>query len=949
MPRDFFHRPTDPQQRYSRITASGPQTLDRTANDALTSSDLVTRAATLLRTVSDAVTSSDTVVGGAADPAFQADSFQNDAFQTAAASNERTASDAVSTSDVASRTGQFLRAASDSVSTSDAVVAVAGARTAADSVTTSDAVSIQIVVARTASDVVSTSDAAAGQLQVQRTAADAVSTSDAVVASRTFARTADDVVSTSDAATRLTAFARTASDTITVAASVGRAFSGSRTAADHLYVGSTTQTLPLPIVGQSAIVIDVEGGSDYFADVVIETARFTSQVNGQPGDGYIRVRDDDGTKSFTVGQRVLLTINGDPVWRGFISSVKRVYVAPALNVTAFGLTRFIDLELVDTNILFQKRIVVDAATPENVYGTLYPAGTDDKVAITDLVTNFLDLTGDNIDTNTYVEAVGTLDPAQASRPWSGGFTWAEAMASIAMIPAGIYYLSPTLVGSNLVYTDDDTATALFGLSDQPDYVTTFGYREMEVLHDGGSLANDVLCWGFGYGSNVPVFARAEDAASQATHGLWQYAQANPGVSVQATVDRIADSILNGSPENLRGRKDDKIAAIVTTYQPGLLPAQKVAFASEVFGYSDTLPVRKMEITFVNPTTPRYVLTLSHDIDAPWGFVDQFMYDLPNTAFPQSRLPGIAFPSTNCAVFDDFERIEVSGWGTASSGYAWTSSGLDSQRLMSVTSGEGRMYWIAATGGSPQGAIPATAGPWVEPSWEMTCRVRIPVVPAAGNYDVFFRVTGFARLDLFIGSPNTVDIGFYADVPVSTSFTWSSGQAYFIRWSYTYNGAERIKIWLTTDPEPATWLAEADTAGVGGPPATAEFDIRTSLALGSNTTDDIFFDNIVFCLGGASTTLVTDPSGRGCETATRLSSTQYQTSRQYVPGTTEVYVDGYRQRPGIAREYTEDTGHTTITFNSPVSSSATVTVCYYISTSISGGVPSGGGLHGQLPG
>jgi hypothetical protein len=200
-------------------------------------------------------------------------------------------------------------------------------------------------------------------------------------------------------------------------------------------------------------------------------------------------------------------------------------------------------------------------------------------------------------------------------------------------------------------------------------------------------------------------------------------------------------------------------------------------------------------------------------------------------------------------FDNFNRTVASGWGTSDLGLAWTASGLDSQRLMSVDGSQGIMSWVTATGGSPQGAIPATAGPWVEPSWEMTARVRIPPVPASGNYDVFFRITNYARLDLFIGSPNTVDIGYYADVPVSTSFTWASGQAYFIRWAYTYNGTERVKVWLTTDPEPAAWLAEANTAGVGGPPATAEFDVRTSLALGSSTTNSIAFDYIDFDYDG----------------------------------------------------------------------------------------------------
>ena len=316
----------------------------------------------------------------------------------------------------------------------------------------------------------------------------------------------------------------------------------------------------------------------------------------------MRVRDDNSTYSFTEGADWLLTIDGDAAWRGFVTTIKRAYIYPAGDVSESGLQRWWDLAGSDLNILFSRRVVFDTGTPTNVEGTQFAAATADTTAITELLTNWLDLSSDDLDTSSDVVHVGDLDPAQKTRAWSGGWNWADAMNSIAMLPAAIYYLRPETgspVGT-LVYCDTETPTAPFGLSDQPNGTTTRGYREMEIVLDGTSLANDVMAWGMGYGSTTPVFIRDQDSTSQTTHGVWQTGSINTGVYKQTTINRIADSILNGSPDNHRGAKDDRPAVQLVTYEPGLLNGHVVSFASEVWGWSYTLPVRQMEITFESP-------------------------------------------------------------------------------------------------------------------------------------------------------------------------------------------------------------------------------------------------------------------------------------------------------------------------------------------------------------
>lgn len=430
-----------------------------------------------------------------------------------------------------------------------------------------------------------------------------------------------------------------------------------------------------------AVVAITVAGVDITDKCLFHTARFVSKVNGIAGTADMRVRDDDSTMSFAIGAKWLLTVDGAAVWSGFVMQVRRVYIFPAMDVAASGLQRFWDLVGSDYNLLFYRRYAVSAADPTLTAGTTFPANTMDSVAIADLVANWLDLSTDSIDTSG-VTTVGAVDPAQRAQAWSAGTAWGDAMAAIAMIPAAIWYLRPSLTGATLVYCDADTATAAFGLSDAPDGTTTKGYREMEITLDGTALVNDALEWGAGYGTNRPVFRRVTDAASVAAHGTWQQGDQRTGVYKQATIDRIADSIVNGSPLHRRGGKDDRTAVTLVTYEPGLLAGDVVNFESTVWSFAGSIPVREMEVSFDAPDAPRYRLMLSSAIDSPWGFYDVAYFRWSTQRLGMSRLPHPVVPSMDgscdCGIFDSFTRTVSGGWGTADAGgsYTWSvSSGL----------------------------------------------------------------------------------------------------------------------------------------------------------------------------------------------------------------------------------------------------------------------------------
>ncbi len=561
---------------------------------------------------------------------------------------------------------------------------------------------------------------------------------------------------------------------------------------------------------------------DVTADVVYATARFQQKVNGAVGEGYMRVRDDASTYSFTAGADWLVLVDGSAAWRGFVMTIRRVYIAPAMDVAESGLQRFIDLYGPDGNVLLTRRVVEKASSPATVEGTQFAANTADTTAITDLLANWLDLSADSIDTSTGVTHVGNLDPAQKTRAWSGGWYWNNAMDTIAMLPGAIYYLRPESGSPHytLVYCDVDTPTSPFGLSDQPNGSTTLGYRQVEIIADGMGLVTDEMAWGFGYGSQVPVFKRITDATALATHGRWQDGRQAFGVYKQATIDRIADSVVYGSPTNHRGAKDDRMAVDLVTYHPGLLAGHVVAFDSQVWGYSDTIPVRQSELTFDAPDSPKWHLLLSHAIDAPWGFFDQFWPQLPRFAFPMPSLPGVpVLPPGGCGcvgnvVFDDFNRtVAAGGWGTATpSGDPWTVFG--SGTAFSVDGSNGLITFSSATG-LVQNSV--AGAPYTLDAWTMTCRFMTPANSNTVHGTIKHNLLGLNEalyLEL-IGPGGDISWG-----GAGYSIAFSPSTWYLLKWDFAITAGDLVmqaKVWQEGTTEPG-WQISIDL-GTGNTPVS----------------------------------------------------------------------------------------------------------------------------------
>ena len=217
-------------------------------------------------------------------------------------------------------------------------------------------------------------------------------------------------------------------------------------------------------------------------------------------------------------------------------------------------------------------------------------------------------------------------------------------------------------------------------------VATIGYRDVEFTSDGTRLTNDHLQWGAGQGSSEMVFSRVEDDDSIAAHGRWQTGELRYDLYCQDSVDRRAETWVYGSPQNRRGGKDNRFFSRVTVREPYFRVADVLVLQSTEFDFSVTVPVRASEITFPTPWDVTCVLTLAHELDAPWStfefWMPQFSWD---PVFPTiGPGPGLDIPpfpdpwppldpcedyGLGCIVEDTFDRSGAS-LGTSDSGHVW---------------------------------------------------------------------------------------------------------------------------------------------------------------------------------------------------------------------------------------------------------------------------------------
>jgi len=578
------------------------------------------------------------------------------------------------------------------------------------------------------------------------------------------------------------------------------------------------------IVSTATIIVDGQNITTYCD---IKRSVFEMHAGPLAGTAKIYVKDVGHTVSIATGSEITLDVHGVRQWGGYVMSITREFAFPVDDTAVPADTpRYFVLDCADYNILFSKRFIVNKAD-ETARVPKYPAGKHDDVIVHDLVANYLNLEGDGL-THTQVYHVGTPQEDNPGSPAVPGMDWATAMKNTALLPGAIFYID---ADKDLVYADVDVANAPFALSDEPNDTTSFGYRDMSIVEDGTMLANDAFVWGTGLGQDSMTFKRYEDETSQSEHGVWQWADYRQDLYKPQSVLKRATTYVDGSTQNNRGHKDPAVTIRCTTSKPGLRAGMKVHFICGIHGYDDIIPIRSMNIRFVNSTDAVYQLVLAHYLDEAW-----------NTAeFPP--LKGEPEQDRHCEqpvctdgtdgtefAYDVFDRPFQYGWGTATIGAVWSSYGPGGAAWQ-VQDNHGWGYQSGASNSSGQAEIRSPSGSnlydYIPDDWVMTAKFKIadkpqPYTNQFSQYLNHYASTSIrlrdATGDQIIGfeirnpyESYTDTITFIRKDRATTNAIqhfWTEGQWYWVKWERSDGGAtNKVQIWPDGSAEPSGWLIE----------------------------------------------------------------------------------------------------------------------------------------------
>lgn len=801
-------------------------TWSRTVADAIsTLTESVVRVLTLSRTDSDSASAISDAVAGA--------------VTGGSTTYDRTAADALSESSVGIfDPGIFDSGIFDTGSggISESIGrAVTAARIGSDSLS-SIIEAVEAVVGgivRTVSDSLSSlTESATRTFTGVRTGADSLSSlAEAVVATigATITRTiAETLSSLTESSSRTLTRLRTVADSISsISSTISKLQVLGRQVGEDIvtvwdYIFRQIPNIPRdpfgPFEPESNIIIRIDG-IDITADVFLADASFESLVSGAIGTATFRVKDAGHVYDFVSGGSLTLDIDGARMWGGYVLQAAKTYAFPVVDTTNdAGVARVWQIEGADYNVLFSTRVIFKASDPTGKLSFTYPAGTYDNTIINDVFDHYLDLSGDGLSRGRVARiGVAILDMPgmnHVGEVAAAGYLWKDMMGAITRVTAGIYYIDPDKV---LHYVDPDTVTSIYTLTDQPAATNDVGYQSFTILEDGTNLINDMLLWGASTLSPDYVFSRVQDSASITEHNRWQ-GSFQTVVSRQSTADMVANTYVYGTPQSLRGGKDDSLTFSARVFEPLFRAGDIVTTVSGVFGFSRPLPIRRMVITFPNPTTAIYDLSLSYNIDPGFDFYEYGGFGIgkqcPDGYYrdnsgkcvpifpkpPQPPEPG----GCDCGITDSLNRTVDGDWGMSDALIPWTfvfgASGAD------VDGQVGILTDTVAIGG-------------------IRAQLLSSLIPQDASLAIQFMfptsIDGFLDLNVYDGNaiqtiagynPNSGGFWYLGseDNPSPTSgvsFSPTVGVWYNAKLARDYGVGVQTKVWAVGDTEPA-WTTQA---------------------------------------------------------------------------------------------------------------------------------------------
>jgi hypothetical protein len=383
-------------------------------------------------------------------------------------------------------------------------------------------------------------------------------------------------------------------------------------------------------------------GNDVTDDVIIEQARFDYATDGNIGTAQIRVRDYRGGPYvpgyFKVGQEMTLDVDGNRVWGGYVMKLTLQYpFAATENAAPDEEIRYWQLDGNDYNILLRRRKLYNKEDPTKQM-KIYKA-TDsptDKEIIQDMVNLYLDLDGDGFEAGTGGDVIN-LDNvielgelywvAECAEEWqaaSPGMDWADGMRSVCEWSGGVFYVGPatpnqSFKGPVLYYHDVNTATGPYELNDRPaSDPGSAGVRNFNYTEDSTEQATEALVWGAGQGSQDMVFWRETATSEQGTYGTWQWGDFHQSMYLEECVKHRAKTYIHGSRLSKRGHKKPKDSWDVTIFTPDFKVGDVVDVHSYVHDVTDTVPIRRYQVSFPTHEEAQFDLHLSHYYDTAYS-------------------------------------------------------------------------------------------------------------------------------------------------------------------------------------------------------------------------------------------------------------------------------------------------------------------------------------------
>lgn len=271
-----------------------------------------------------------------------------------------------------------------------------------------------------------------------------------------------------------------------------------------------------------------------------QTGVLSFQLQGPPGAFSVAVEDE-----------VILGVGSDRFYAGKVRNLKE-------KSYQFDNWIVIDVDCQDYTTLLSD----DVIDTNGVYDATLSSG--DKARIEDLITTF---------GTKGVTAGAEVLELRATMPTQDftGKTLAEAIADVLKLSDGQFYVDY----DKKLHTFDssgETNAAPFSLSDDPDNVSSFGYKNLQLPQDSVGLKNAVYV--IPGGDLVPLWY--EDAASIATYGRREAVIKDERVTVQATQDAYGAAFL---ADHANPRRTGSL----TLYEAGLRAGMDVQITSALHG------------------------------------------------------------------------------------------------------------------------------------------------------------------------------------------------------------------------------------------------------------------------------------------------------------------------------------------------------------------------------